>query len=145
MKRESERTLEQLKFDVLRTINDLAKMLNNGTSAGWEIHSIEVFTKTMAEDYDYHGKTAPVEWSPERMKKETIQLIRQMNEREAEDYLIDVYLLLEELKKGEAETENEKKLADEELRETYKRLIHQMVDDVDDVERLKEIYTFALP
>lgn len=40
---------------------------------------------------------------------------------------------------------SEKKWTDEELRETYKRLIHQMVDAVDDVERLKEIYTFACP
>lgn len=38
---------------------------------------------------------------------------------------------------------SKKKWTDEELRETYKRLIHQMVDDVDDVDRLKEIYTFT--
>lgn len=42
------------------------------------------------------------------------------------------------------ERKNEKKWTEEELRETYKRLIHQMVDAKDDVERLKEIYTFAL-
>jgi hypothetical protein len=38
---------------------------------------------------------------------------------------------------------SKKKWTDEELRETYKMLIHQMVDAVDDVERLKEIYTFT--
>lgn len=42
------------------------------------------------------------------------------------------------------ERKNEKKWTDEELRETYKMLIHRMVDAEDDVERLKEIYTFAL-
>ena len=38
---------------------------------------------------------------------------------------------------------SKKKWTDEELRETYKRLIHQMVDAVDNVERWKEIYTFT--
>ena len=42
------------------------------------------------------------------------------------------------------ERKSKKKWTEEELRETYKRLIHQMVDAEDDVERLKEIYTFAL-
>ena len=42
------------------------------------------------------------------------------------------------------ERKSKKKWTEEELRETYKRLIPQMVDAEDDVERLKEIYTFAL-
>ena len=37
------------------------------------------------------------------------------------------------------ERKSKKKWTEEELRETYKRLIHQMVDAEDDVERLKEI------
>ena len=49
---------------------------------------------------------------------------------------------------GKGQEEHGKKeqeeVTEEELRETYKRLIHQMVDAEDDVERLKEIYTFAL-
>lgn len=38
---------------------------------------------------------------------------------------------------------SEKKWTEEELRETYKMLIYQMVDAENDVERLKEIYTFT--